>query len=157
MIKTIEQLQNVLSSFPKEGDPPQVTNQTRSDWNNYTKWLQKRGMSGDPKLDTNNLGNNMLKKYIAENPETTLTPELVAPIQHDFANLRHFLIDNVKKNKGEFAPGVTEDNFMQELSQVDGYPGSLTSKHSFPSEYMNTFQDGKLVDTENKGFVTSKN
>lgn len=134
----------------------QVTNQQRQDWNQYIQYLQKRKLAGDPSLDTNNLGKNMLAKYIKENPNTSLTVDSVIPIQKDFANYRQWAIDNIKKGKGEFAPGTNEGNFMQELSRVDGIPGQYTTRHQFPKEYLSTFEDGKLVDKK-EDFSTVKN
>ena len=81
----------------------------------------------------------------------------VIPIQKDFANYRKWTINNIKAGKGAFADGVNESNFMQELSIIDGYPGQNTTKHTFPSAYMNTFEDGKLAKTENLGFATTDN
>ena len=154
MINSLEDLQSALGGGD---DDKKVTNQQRGDWNKYVQFLKKRGISGDVKLDKNNLGKNMLAQYIKDNPSTSLTTDIVSPIQHDFANYRQWAINNIKQGKGEFAKGTDENNFMKELSIVDNYPGSMTSKHEFPKEYMQTFDDGKLKNVEDKGFATVKN
>jgi hypothetical protein len=154
MIESIEDLQAAIAGGDED---KKVTNQNRQDWNDYVKHLQKRGVAGDPKLDKNGLGKNMLAQYIKDNPSTSLTPEMVSPIQHDFANYRQWAINNIKAGKGEFAKGTDENNFMKELSIVDNYPGSFTTRHTFPSEYLTTFENTQNMGTENKGFSTVKN
>lgn len=163
MITSVEQFEKVRDSMGNggggEGDPTPapVTNEQRQGWNQYVQFLKKRGIAGDPKLDTNGLGKNLFNQYLKENPNSPLTPDSIIPIQHDFANYRQWAINNIKAGKGAFADGTNEDNFMKELSRVDGYPGQYTTRHEFPKEYLQTFADKKLVNTEDKGFATAKN
>ncbi len=146
----INNLEDLAAAIGGGEDEKKVTNQQRQDFNNFVGWLDKRGMKGHPSLDKNNLGNNLLKTYIKENPNTSLTPDLVIPIQKDFANYRQWALNNIHSGKGEFAPGTDEHNFMKELSIVDGLLGQYTSRHVFPKDYMKTFEDGKLVGQEEK-------
>lgn len=152
----INNLEDLYSAMGGGDDDKPVTNQQRQDWNSYTEYLKKRGMAGDPKLDKNNLGKNMLAQYIKENPNTSLTLDSVIPIQHDFANYRQWSLDQIKQGKMEFAPGTTQENYMRELSRIDGIPGQYTTRHKFSNEYLKTFENGKEVSTENKGFSTVK-
>lgn len=152
----ISSLEDLKAAIGGDDDKP-VTNQQRRDWGNYVDWLDKRGMKGHPDLDKNNLGKSMLSKYIKENPSTSLTSDSVIPIQKEFSNYRNWSIDQVKKGKMAFGEGVDEHNYMKELSVVDGIPGQYTTRHKFPEEYMETFEDKKLMSTEDKGFATAKN
>jgi len=155
MVTSLEQLDKVLNSMGSGGDEPPVTNQQRNAWNQYVQYLQKRGIAGDPKLDRNGLGKNLFLQYIKDNPNTGLTEDSPMAIQHDFANYRQWAINQIKSGKGEYAPGTDENTFMKELSQIDGYAGSKTTRHLFPKSYMQTFEDGKKVKTEDRGFATT--
>lgn len=124
MITNVQDYEKVLASMPSGGeDKNKVTNQNRQDWNDYTAWLKKRGVAGNAKLDQNNLGGNLLKQYIKENPKTTLTPDLIIPLQHDLANLRGWHIDNNGvPTKGNLTPQQLED-----FSNFSGGDGSVSS------------------------------
>jgi hypothetical protein len=113
-------------------------------------------MAGSPDLDKNDFGNVMLNQYLRENPDSFLKPEMIKPIQADFANYRQFALDQVKQGKASFAPGADENNFMTSLSKLDAWPGSETTKHQFPSQYLQHLDEqGKLLSTQNKGFATT--
>lgn len=135
---------------------PVIDNNVRQSWNNYVGWLKKKGMAGSPDLDKNDFGNVMLNQYLRENPDSFLKPEMVKPIQADFANYRQFALDQVKQGKASFAQGTDENNFMTSLSKLDSWPGSETTKHQFPSQYLQHLDEqGKLLSTQNKGFATT--
>jgi len=133
-----------------------ITNQHRQAWNDFQSYLSKKGLAGSPELDKGDNGVKALEQYRKENPNTPLTKELVAPIQTEFQKYRQWALDNIKSGNGKFAPGVNEDNFMKELSTVDGIPGSKTTKHQFPSSYLNHLNEqGKVEKTDNRGFATT--
>jgi len=135
-------------------EPVKITNQHRQDWNAYVKWLETQGLKGDPRLDKGDFGKQVLLKYRQINPTTSISPEMVQPIQADFANLRNYSLDQIKQKKAAFAEGVNEQNFMQELSKLDAYPGSKTTLHSFPFDYMRYVDKPAGTDTTiNRGFV----
>lgn len=141
------------------GEPtskPPIDNNVRQSWNDYVDFLKKKGIAGSPELDKGGLGHAMLDLYIRENPGTYLKPEMVKDIQADFANLRKYHLEQIKNGKAVFAEGTNESNFMQELSKLDSYPGSLTTRHKFPFEYMTTIDKTNNTNTtENRGFVTT--
>lgn len=138
-----------------EKQPNKITNAVRQEWNNYIDFLDQRGLKGNTDLDKGELAQKMLNQYIRENPLTPLKPELIKDIQADFANYRNFALDKVRQGKMVLSPGVNEQNFMQELSKLDSWPGSLTTKHKFPQEFMQ-FMDsqGNIEKTQNLGFAT---
>ncbi len=135
-----------------KSDPP-LSNKNRQDWNNYITWLKGQGLAGNPALDKGGYGIQVLQHYIKNNPNTSLTVDMVQPIQSDFSNYRNYALDQIKSGKGAFAQGVNESNFMQELSQLDNYAGSKTTKHFFPREYLTYMENQKPVSTIDKGFV----
>lgn len=137
-------------------DKPVIDNNVRAAWNDYVQFLKGRGIAGSPELDKNDLGNQMLNMYLRQNPGSFLKPELIKPIQEDFANYRNYALDKVRQGKAAFGEGVNEDNFMADLSKLDAWPGSYTTRHTFPSEYMNYLDEkGRLLKTENKGFAST--
>lgn len=162
----IDNLEDLQAAVGGGGDDKKITNEQRQSWNDYVGWLKKRGIAGDPRLDKNNLGKNMLAQYIKENPKTSLTTDMVSPIQHDFANYRQYMIQQLRDKKAMITDSKSPDgryvepnedlsNYMKELSVVDNFPGSRTTSHTFPSAYLKTFEDGKLTSTEDKGFATT--
>ena len=91
------------------------------------------------------------------NPSTTLNREAILPIQQDLLNYRNYQLNNIKSGKAMFAEGVNEQNFMNHLSKIDGYPGQFTTSAKFPFEYMRYVDKNAGTDsTVNKGFATIK-
>jgi len=156
------ELANSVIALNKSGDKkpaPEIIidNTIREGWNDYVKWLDSKGMKGHPDLDKNDLGLKMIDQYRKENPKTPITRELVIPIQKEFSKYRDYALGQVDAGKAVLADGVTRDNFLKHLSIVDGLPGQRTTSFSFPNEYLKTFEKGKLIGTENKGFAIAKN
>jgi len=140
-----------------EKENPQITNKLRKDWNDYTDWLALRGMKGNPKLDKGGEWAKWIDKYKQENPNTLVSHETITPIQNEFQKYRQYALDEIKAGRGKFADGTNENNFMKALSIVDGIAGQRTTSFKFPSQYLDTFENGKLINTENKGFAVAKN
>ena len=113
-----------------------VTDQLRQDWNDYVDWLEKKGLKGNAKLDEGDLGLRMVEEYQAEHPGTTVSNETVGLVQEDHEEYRQWALDQIKQGKAAFAPGVTEETFMKNLSDADGYAGSLTTAKKFPAAYL---------------------
>lgn len=132
---------------------PVLSNKNRQDWNEYITWLRSKGLAGNPALDRNGYGIQVLQQYIKQNPKTSLTVDLVQPIQEDFSNYRNYALQQIKSGKSTFANGVNENNFMQSLSQLDNYAGSKTTSHIFPREYLTYIENSKPISTVDKGFV----
>lgn len=134
--------------------PVVIDNNVRQSWNNFINFLRQKGVAGDPSLDKGGLGPALLNQYVRQNPDSYLKENMVPAIQKDFQNLRDYSLQQVKAGKAAFADGVNEQNFMANLSDVDGYPGQNTTQHIYPQAFMSYMDDqGKLLNTENKGFV----
>lgn len=134
---------------------PQVTHQLRKDWNDYTQWLAARGMKGNPALDKNDLGGQMIDKYRKENPNTLVSRDKIKDIQAEFQKYRDWSLGEIKAGRSQFAPQVNESNYMKSLSTIDGIAGQRTTSFSFPKSYITTFDNGKNMGTEEKGFATT--
>lgn len=145
-----------LLADKSKGDPkpaPKIDNNVRQAWNDYVNWLDSKGLKGSPTLDHNDLGGQMIDEYRKENPNTPITRDMIVPIQKEFQNYRNWAINQIETGHGAYAPGTNKDNFLRALSIVDGIPGQRTTSFSFPSQYLNTFNNGQLVDTK-KDFAT---
>jgi len=90
------------------------------------------------------------------NPNTPITREIIPTIQKEFSKYRDWSLEEVKAGRSALSEGVTPENYMRALSIVDGIPGQRTTSFKFPLSYMQTFNNGKLVSNENKGFATVK-
>lgn len=135
------------------GGKVSITNQHRTDWNSYVDWLEKKKLKGAPQLDKNNYGFTILDEYRKENPNTTISKDLITPIQEEFSNYRNWSLEQIKQKKAQLAPGTTPENYMRALSVVDGIPGQRTTSFKFPEAYLTTFNNGKTEGTVNQGFA----
>lgn len=140
-------------NMPPNGEP-QVDNHIREEWNKFLDFLDKKGMRGKPELDKNDLGGKMIDEYRKINPNTPIKRELIPAIQKEFGRYRDWSLGEVKAGRSALSEGVTPENYMRSLSIVDGIPGQRTTSFKFPLSYMQTFNNGKLVSNENKGFAT---
>jgi hypothetical protein len=136
----------------KDKNIPPITNQNRADWNQYVDYLDKKGLKGSSFLDKGDNAIKAINDYRKVNPNTTITPELITPIQNDFSNYRDYALNQVSNGKAQLAPGVNKDNFLSALSIVDGIPGQRTTSYKFPVGYMT---DMNSKETKNKGFATT--
>lgn len=135
----------------------QVSNKLRSDWNDYIDWLERKGLRGHPSLDTQDNGGKMIDLYRKENPYTSVSRETIIPIQNEFQKYRNWSLDQIKQGKANLnlPKGATIDDYMKDLSIVDGIAGQRTTSFKFPETYLKTFDSSRnLQSTQNTGFAT---
>ena len=149
-------LSDLKSIAPKEGEEPTITNKHRQDWNAYVKYLETKGMRGNVELDKGTNFDKALLAYKKENPSTTITKEMIAPIQKEFGKYREFALQQVRDKKAFLQEGVTEEMFLKDLSVVDGMAGSKTSSYEFPKQYIDSFVNDKKVSSTSE-FATTEN
>ncbi|HMW10866.1 MAG TPA: hypothetical protein PJ987_10545 [Bacteroidia bacterium] len=133
-----------------------IDNKIREGWNSYVDWLEAKGLKGNPSLDKDDFGGQMIDKYKLENPDSPISREMIIPIQKDFIVYRDFVLEEVKNKKARLADGVTPETFMKDLSVVDGIAGQKTTKFKFPFKYLETYMGDKLEKKENKGFSVTE-
>lgn len=79
---------------PKKKVPPKgykaTTAAQRRDWNDMLDKMQKDGVSGSKDLDQTdkNVGAEYIEKYRKDNPNTTVTPDMVSSVQYEHQQLR---------------------------------------------------------------------
>ncbi len=147
----------VIKTGGGEEDAPVIDNRVRSDWNKYVDYLRTKGLAGNEILDKGGYGNQVLQQYIKENPSTSLTVDIVKPLQSEFMKYRQWALDRIKTGRAAFATGANENNFMAQLSPNDAYAGSKTTSYKFPNEYLTTYdKPTNTTTTQNLGFAQQK-
>lgn len=141
-----------------------VTPQNMQDWNSFIDYLEKEGYKGNADLDIRdkNLSSSLLTQYNKLNPKSTLNYNMVPAFQQEFVNYRQKVIDDFRTGKAGIS-GLTKDNyssvvgedfsgFWPEISRVDNWLGSKTSKWKFPTLYIHTRNaQSNLAQVENRG------
>lgn len=128
---------------PPTGYTP-VSQRQRKDWNIFLDYLEQKGLAGDASLDryvsgtTKTKGILELETYLKENPNSSITPDIVKNIQYEMKILR--------EGQDNF-PGLTSAELLlvQEMllrirpkfmtvktSDKDGKIGQWTSKEYYP-------------------------
>lgn len=125
---------------PKPGSG--VSDHLKAAWNNFIDYAKSRGMSGNTQLDNRdtNLGKSLVDDYTKLHPTTVLKYDSIPVIQKELQNYRQQAWQRVQ-DKTATTDAKSYDEFMPNLSQVDGWLGSKTSQARFPSVIM----DGKNV------------
>ncbi len=127
---------------PKNFAPLSV--KQRTDWNGFLDYLEKNKVGGDPKLDARDqsLGMNYMNQYKKANPNFSITPEMIPNIQYDQYLLR----------KGESYPTLNQNQLSyvrnglnpaymaRQVSPIDGWLGSITSRLYYPQAIRKTAQ-----------------
>jgi len=116
-------------------EPLKINTDVRQQWNNFIKFLEGKGMRGNPEFDHNpDLINGLMAEYAKANPGTVVGPQLIKPIQRAMNEYRQQALDMVHSGKASLPDGVTEDQFMNGLSIEDGIPGQKTTNWMFPEK-----------------------
>lgn len=129
--------QNGASLVAPQGYKPSSLQQ-RKDWNSFLDYLDTQGVQGSTTLDKRdqNLWKSQMDTYRKANPNTTIDSNFVPFAQYEGALIRG----------GQEVPGVASkkvvDNFQsvfaepwrKNVSPVDGWVGSVTSKMYYPRQ-----------------------
>jgi hypothetical protein len=107
----------------------------RSDWNNFLRYVRKeKNLTGSKELDdrTAETGLKLLDEYRKDHPDFTISRETVPFVQYEMQQL---------KNTGEL-PNLKPEGRVRallgphfkdrEVSPVDGWIGSITSRNGYP-------------------------
>lgn len=130
-----------------------VTDAVKQEWPKYVQFYHDRvhalGLEGNPILNSREFDNKILNEYIKDNEGTSLSIPIIKNIQEEFINYKAWLLDKIKnkiKVNGhlqEFAEGVTEENFMVNLSKAEGIAGPLTTRN-LPDTFWTFIEETKL-------------
>lgn len=143
--------------------PPPVDNKIRTDWNDFLKFVEKKGYRGNPELDKGGKGYQLFDEYVKSTPNTSLSRESLPVIRKELLNYRTWALDQNKSTvpgSGKLAAGVNENNFMRHVIENEktgdpNYPGSNLTTTPFPDSYLTSFNNGQNQGTVNQGFATT--
>lgn len=123
---------------------------TMQQWNNYIMWLKANKLSGDKRMNNVAFSKQTLDTYNKQNPNSTLSYDLVKPIQAQIKAYRQSVIDLHKAGKMKFQepPAPDYSNFMPWATGTteDGINGEYTSQFMFPKSYMVNLNTGTKTD-----------
>jgi hypothetical protein len=135
-------LMSEYNDVPVEGvEPPKnykpLTSEERAQWNDFIRFVnQEKKMGGDKSLDVRDksVGIELMEEYRQKNPKFTLTPAQIPSIQYEHNTMREM---NALPDQTDLNPHIKsliKNSFPadRELSPVDGWLGSLTSKQAYP-------------------------
>lgn len=144
---------------PKDYKPSTVDQ--RSKWNSFLDFLDKKGVGGSKDLDARDksLGLKYLKEYNETHPDQAVSEDFIPTAQYE-----SYLI----RRKGEF-PGMSSDQAKyafsglspayksREISAVDNWLGSSTSKQYYPTFERHTSSGTTNFGTSFEGYVKGLN
>ena len=147
---------------PPKGYKP-LSSIQRRDWNDFLDYLQKEGVAGSKELDQadKNIGKSYIEKYRKENPNTSVSEDLIPSVQYEQQAFR----------TGDSFPGMSSEQLRVLRKQIN--PDYLKRQTADPGtpfnatlsrEYYPQFKKGdKNYGTDMEGYlkdfskVTDKN
>lgn len=141
---------------------PTISNNDRQFWNGFVDYVAQRGYAGSPRLDerSTKLSRLLFDEYNRTNKGNYAYDTFIPAIQTDISNYRNNAINEIKKGnikvtnddgslyRGNINDYDFDNNYMQGLSNVDGWAGSRTTSWKFPKAYLE--KGGKVSEVENK-------
>jgi len=147
MAKSIEDLYNEVE-VPSEdvagteetGTPPPtgykpLSMGQRADWNKFVRYLNRdKKVGGSEDLDKRDkrLGLDYLDEYRKNNPDFSITPDMVPYVQYEFQQLKNTNALPGVEPTGRVKTLITDYFNNRNVSPVDGWIGSLTSRQGYP-------------------------
>jgi len=134
-----ESIEAVDDNEKEEGEG--LTEKNKKDWNAYLGWLEEKKLRGKPELDKNDLGNKLFKQYLKENPETTLSVDIIPDVRKEYIKLRDASIQDILSGKisflGKKGAGTDTSGFMSHIVQNEkttnpNYVGQHLTQTMFP-------------------------
>jgi hypothetical protein len=114
---------------------PPLNTLEKNHWNNFLDYVDKMGYRGSSLLDNRDtgLGQKLMDSYRKVNPNFSLTYDRVADVQKDLQDYRTDMVDKYKKGQIQVEGVKSEADIMPDLSPTDGWLGSKTSSHKYPT------------------------
>lgn len=131
-----------------------VTDRVKSDWNDFLGYLDKKGVRGKPELDKGNLGNQYFQQYLKENPNTSLSIEVIPEIRKQYIAERDRGVADIKSGKAKLmdksGPDVDVTPFMRhivlnEQSKDPNYVGQHLTQTPFRGTALLSRDTGKVI------------
>lgn len=125
--------------------PRKLTTDEKNRWNKFIDFVALQKMANNPILDQRNkqVGMSLLQKFNMAHPDSALSTDIIPIVQQSLQDYRNDLINQWKAKKVVGEDIKTEADIMPNISPVDGWPGSKTLSHKFPTA---TAEDnGKVI------------
>ncbi len=129
-----------------------LTPEQRQRWNDFTDFVEKQNMKGNPQLDQRNkqIGMGLLQKFNMAYPDKALPVTIIPQVQQELQDHRTKMVTAYRAGQ-QFTPDVkSEDDIMKNISLVDGWPGTKTLASKFPIAIAHR-TDEKGTTTKNYG------
>lgn len=132
---------------PKEETP--VNDKIKEDWNKYLNWLEQKKVRGKADLDKGGVGNAYFNQYIKENPDTSLSTNVIPEIRKEYLALRNKGLENIRTGKINYSQGPIESYMrnitLNELSKDPNYVGQHLTQTYFPGYELTEKETGKVI------------
>lgn len=148
----------------KKKEPPKdykaTTPVQRRDWNDMLDKMQKDGLAGSKDLDQldKNAAKDYIEKYRKDNPNTTVSSDMIPSIQHEHQQMRTgesfggLNPDQTKVMRQQF-----DDNFMSRVLSSVGEPfNSALSRQYYPTFKKGDKDYGTDAEAYMKDFAAAK-
>lgn len=129
-----EEVTETVEEVPPAGYKP-LSQQKRMQWNNFVRYLNRdKKVGGSKELDdkTAATGLKYLEEYRKEHPDFTLTADEVPFVQYEFQQLKNTGGLPGIEPQGRVKTLVDQYFNNRDVSPVDGWIGSLTSRQGYP-------------------------
>lgn len=139
-----------ISDTPNKPVLAPVSVPEKQNWNKFIDFVDQQGFKGNAALDKRDtsLGMALIQKFNKLNPDNALPNDIVSRVQQEIQNYRNNIVNQWKSGKAIIDNVKSEDEIMPNISPVDGWPGSKTLSHYFPTA---------TLTTDNNGVITKKN
>jgi hypothetical protein len=130
-----EAVEEESNSNNPPADYKPLSQKQRQDWNGFVRYLNKeKKVGGNKELDdrTKQTGLQYLADYKKEHPDFSITPEMVPHVQYEFQQLKNKNSLPDVQPEGSVKTLVQDYFNNREVSPVDGWIGSLTSRQGYP-------------------------
>ncbi len=129
----------------------ELTDQEKTDWGEYVTYTKDLHLNTDPRMKSRAFAHQVLEDFIKSlnGRPTTLDQEQVLRIQKEFAKMREWTLKKIKNHEKinghyvEFDDGVTENQFMANLSNPDDIAGPQTLRY-FGEDYTQMIKELKF-------------
>ncbi len=118
-------------------------------FNNFNAYVEKQGLKGSKKLNNQDFSRNLYKQYQTQNPGTLSYEQLIPMAQQEQYIQKDFDTSFAQRKNLPAADSIAKGA----ITPYDGLYGPLTSSRNIPKAFQQTFNNNKLVQSGELGYV----